>query len=144
MEDPTVEFFQTLTRRGSEPMLGNVTAAIRFDIALDKKTRRSWRVAIDGGRLAVSPEAAAAPADDEADCTIAAEKACFDDIAAGRVNAMAALLRGEIAASGDPEVVVAVQRLFPAPAQATGPSRTAVDFRLPDDVLPEEGIHDER
>ena len=140
MDDPTVEFFQTLSRRGSEPMLGNVTAAIRFDITLDKKTR-SWRVAIDGGQLAVSPEAAAA---DDVDCTIAAEKTCFDDIAAGGVNAMAALLRGEIAASGDPELVVAVQRLFPTSGRAAGVPRTAADFRLPDDVPPEEGIHDER
>jgi putative sterol carrier protein len=143
MNDPTVEFFQTLSRRGSEPMLGNVTAAIRFDITLDRKTR-SWRVAIDGGRLAVSPEAAAVPADDDADCVIATEKTCFDGIAAGEVNAMAALLRGEIAVSGDPELVVAVQRLFPTSGRAADVPRTAVDFRLPDDVLPEEGIHDER
>jgi putative sterol carrier protein len=144
MNDPTVEFFQTLSRRGSEPMLGNVTAAIRFDISLDRKTK-SWRVAIDGGRLTVSPAAAAAPSDDDdADCVIAAEKTCFDDIAAGGVNAMAALLRGEIAVSGDPELVVAVQRLFPTSGQAAYVPRTSANFRLPDDVPPEEGIHDER
>jgi hypothetical protein len=40
---------------------------------------------------------------------------------------MAALLRGEIAVSGDPELLVAVQRLFPLPARAD-PSRTTADL----------------
>jgi putative sterol carrier protein len=113
MIDPTVEFFEALSRRGSEPMLSNVTAEIRFDITRDRQMN-SWRLAVNRGQLTVFPEVDATLAGDDADCVITAEKKHFDGIVGGGVNAMAALLRGEIAVTGDPELVVAVQRLFPA------------------------------
>jgi hypothetical protein len=65
MNDPMLEFLQTSSRRGSKPMLGNITAAIRFDITRDRQTS-SWQLAVDNRRFAVSPEAAAAPADGNA------------------------------------------------------------------------------
>jgi hypothetical protein len=128
MKDPTIEFFRTLSRRGSAPMLGNVTATVRFDITGDSQTS-SWRLAVDKGRLAVSPRADAAVTGDDADCVITADKARFDGIAGGGVNAMAALLRGEIAVSGDPELLVAVQRLFPDPPRILDTAAVDADPR---------------
>ena len=53
-----------------------------------------------------------------ADCVLRTDKALFDGIARGEVNAMAAILRGELAFEGDVQLLVLFQRLFP------GPSRT--------------------
>jgi hypothetical protein len=50
-----------------------------------------------------------------ADCVVRATKGLFDDVATGRVNAMAALLRGELVAEGNPNLLVRLQRLFPSP-----------------------------
>ena len=48
-----------------------------------------------------------------ADCLVRADKALIDGIARGEVNATAALLRGELTAVGDLELLMLVQRLFP-------------------------------
>jgi putative sterol carrier protein len=68
-----------------------------------------WRVAIDAQAIAVSRD------NTPADCVVRAEKALFDGIVCGEVNAMAALLRGELLADGDLELLMRVQRLFPGP-----------------------------
>jgi hypothetical protein len=46
---------------------------------------------------------------------VRADKALFDAMAVGEVNALAAYLRGELALEGDPELLVLVQRVFPGP-----------------------------
>ena len=108
-----------MSRRGREPLLGGVTAAVRFDIVGDGGTH-SWLLAIGQGQLGVSQ------ANAEADCVISTDEALFSALARGETNAMAAVLRGEVAVTGDPDLVVAVQRLFPGPppsAGSTEPSR---------------------
>jgi putative sterol carrier protein len=117
MPDVTAAFFEDLSKRGAEPLLGKTKATIRFDIADGGRTDQ-WLVGIDNGALNVSRESG------EADCVISADKAAFDKIAAGRTNAMASLLRGAIVVDGDPRLIVRVQRLFPAP---TGMPETAGD-----------------
>jgi predicted lipid carrier protein YhbT len=99
MTDPTSEFFRDLDRRGGDPALGEVDATVRFDVTID-------RGAIS---CAVSPDRA------EADCVITGDRDLFNGVLNGSTNAMAALLRGELAVSGDPELLVAVERLFPRP-----------------------------
>ena len=89
-------------------MLGGVTGAVRFDI-IDGKQTRSWRIAIDDGELGVAPDGG------DADSVVTAEHALFNGITRGEVNAMAALLRGDLAVTGNPDLMVAVQRLFPGP-----------------------------
>jgi putative sterol carrier protein len=109
MKDPTGEFFDELHRRGNEPLLQKANGTIRFDM-VDEGEKSSWSVAIKKGDVTVSR------AKGKADCTITADKALIEGIISGEVNAMAALLRGEIGVEGDLELLVLFQRLFPGPA----------------------------
>jgi putative sterol carrier protein len=108
MADATAEFFDGLSTRGQEPLLGKVRATARFDI-VDPKRTDHWLLGIDDGAINVSRS------DGEADCILTAERAEFDKVASGRTNAMAAYLRGALAIEGDPRLLVRLQRLFPAP-----------------------------
>jgi putative sterol carrier protein len=108
MPDATADFFEGLSKRGPEPLLGNTKATIRFDIA-DGGRIDHWLLGIDDGRLDVSGDAG------DADCIISAKKDAFDKVATGQTNAMASFLRGAMEVDGDPRLLVRVQRLFPAP-----------------------------
>jgi putative sterol carrier protein len=111
MKDATDEFFERLSARGHEPLVQDATATVRFDIARGRQVDR-WCLRIDKGDLQVSA------ADADADAAIGADRALFNRIATGEVNVFAALLRGELLVTGDPELFVLVQRLFPGPPQA--------------------------
>jgi putative sterol carrier protein len=108
MPDATADFFEGLSKRGPEPLLGNTKATIRFDIA-DGGRIDHWLLGIDDGRLDVSQDAGGA------DCIISVKKDAFDRVATGQTNAMASFLRGALEVDGDPRLLVRVQRLFPAP-----------------------------
>jgi putative sterol carrier protein len=108
MADSTAEFFAELARRGHEPLLKKATGTVRFDLEDGKKIER-WSVAIHNGDIAVSRRPLTA------DCTFRANKALFDGVARGEVNAIAALLRGVLAVEGDWRLAVLFQRLFPGP-----------------------------
>jgi putative sterol carrier protein len=92
-------------------------ATVRFDVVEGKRTDH-WLVGMQDGAIEVAHSGG------EADCVLRANKAAFDDIAAGRTNAMAAMLRGALEIDGDPRLLVRVQRLFPAPV---GVPRTVGD-----------------
>ena len=100
--------FEELGRRGHEPLLEKVSGTIRFEIVDGKQTER-WLVSIDKGDLSVSRKNV------RADCTLRTDKAVFDRVASGKMNAMAATLRGDIALEGDSELLVPFQRLLPGP-----------------------------
>ena len=87
MTDATVQFFDALVARGHEPQLERATGTVRFDLRDGKKIER-WFVSIVKGDLAVSRRNV------RADFVVSTDKAVFDDIANGKTNAMAALLRG--------------------------------------------------
>ena len=108
MADATAEFFDELGRRGHEPLLENGRGTIRFDLADGSRTDR-WLVTLNGGDVSVSRKKVAA------DCVVRADRALFAALARGEANGMAAYLRGEVVAEGDPELLVLVQRLFSAP-----------------------------
>ncbi|OLB76124.1 MAG: hypothetical protein AUI14_19675 [Actinobacteria bacterium 13_2_20CM_2_71_6] len=108
MTDPTNEFFRELGTRGNEPLLKDATATVRFDITQDRQTDR-WCLQINHGNVRVST------GDAEADGVIGAGRSLFNGIARGEVNAMAALLRGELTVDGEPDLLVLCQRLFPEP-----------------------------
>jgi predicted lipid carrier protein YhbT len=108
MADATADFFAALAERGHEPLLENATGTVRCDLRVGPKTER-WLLSVVRGDLAVSRRNA------RADCVVSADKALFDRIAAGKANATAALLRGEVEVQGNLRLIVAFQRLLPGP-----------------------------
>ena len=105
--DPTEEFFAALAALGDAPLLRKADGSTRFEIVDGRRTLR-WSVSVDKGHLSVSRRSTAAP-----DCTVRADKELFDKIAAGKVNAVAAVLRGDLVIEGDWRLLVWMQRLFP-------------------------------
>ena len=108
MTDATAEFFDGLARRGHERSLEKTSGTMRVELVNGKRTER-WLVAIDRGDISVSHRNVAA------DFTLRADKALFARIAGGELNATAAVLRGEVAAEGNWELMVLFQRLLPGP-----------------------------
>jgi putative sterol carrier protein len=106
--DPTARFFAELAERAEEPLLRKAKGSMRFDVVDGRRTRR-WLVTVDGGTLSVSSSNA------DASCVARVDKAVFDRVASGRLNAVAAVLRGDIAVEGDWRLLVRMQRLFPSP-----------------------------
>jgi len=53
MPDPIADFFAELAQGGAGPLLGDVTATVRFDVTYPGYVR-IWRVAIDGDRIRVT------------------------------------------------------------------------------------------
>ena len=74
MADATAEFFDGLSRRGHEPLLGKLRATVRFDIVDGNRTDH-WMLGLDDGDLEC-PDRTATP-----DCVIQADKAAFDKVA---------------------------------------------------------------
>ena len=108
MVDATTRFFEDLGSRGHEPLLEKANGTLRVEVVNGKQTEH-WLVSVHKGDVEVSQR------DDEADCTVHAERNVFDGMARGEVNATAAMLRGAVAVEGDSEIVVLFQRLFPGP-----------------------------
>jgi putative sterol carrier protein len=111
MADTVGEFFRGLAERGREPLLQNVSGTLRFDLA-DGQRVEHWYLTITNGDVAVSRR------DAKADAIVRAAKALFGGMIAGKVNAMAATLRGALVPQGNLALVVAFQRLFPGPASS--------------------------
>jgi hypothetical protein len=102
------EFLRALEQRGHEPALDRTSGTVRFD--LDRNGRvEHWRLEIRRGAVTVSRGSG------PADGVIKAQATVLDDLASGRANAMASMLRGAISYEGDPGLLVHVQRLFPSP-----------------------------
>ena len=109
--DPTTTFFDKLVARGHEPLLQSTSGTLRIELKNGSRTQY-WYVAITKGDIAVSN------ANAEADAVVRTTKALFGDMATGRVNAMAATLRGVLLAEGDLGLVMSFQRLFPGPPKS--------------------------
>ena len=68
---------------------------LSFDIS-DGTSTAHWSVVVKKGDVSVSR------AHDEADCTVTTDRPLFDAIVKGEKNAMAAILRGEVASKEIP------------------------------------------
>ena len=101
-------FFHRLAERGHEPLLANVSGTLRFDLVNGDHVEH-WYMTIKNGDVAVSHS------DADADAVVRTAKALFEGMTAGRVNAMAAALRGALVPRGNLALVVSFQRLFPGP-----------------------------
>jgi putative sterol carrier protein len=108
--DAIAEFFAELARRGHEPLVENASGTARFDVSDGRRTER-WLLTIDRGDLRVSRKNAAA------DCVVRLDRATFERSVSGKLNLMAAALRGEFVLDGDPRFLVHLQRLFPRPSR---------------------------
>jgi putative sterol carrier protein len=80
-------------------------------------------VAVTKGDVTVSHRNVAA------DCIVSSDKALFENVASGKTNAMAALLRGAIGVEGDVQLLVLFQRLFPGPPRTRKRRRTSAAAR---------------
>jgi putative sterol carrier protein len=108
MTDHTADFLGGLVEKRHEPLLGKATGTLRLELADGKRVDR-WFLVVDDGEIRVSRRGA------RPDCTLRADKSLFDGMAAGKVNATAAVLRGAVTVDGDWELLVMLQRLFPSP-----------------------------
>ncbi len=91
-----------------QPLLRGVSGSLRFDVVDGDATTHTY-ITIDHGSVTATDE------DAPADVVARLPKHLFDDIRAGRANAVAATLRGEIAIEGNPRLLNIFQRLFPGP-----------------------------
>jgi len=107
--DPTTRFFDELAQRGYEPLLRKATGTARLEIVDGKRTRR-WSVTVDKGNVSVSRRS-----DGPTSCVVRVDRTLFEKIAVGKENAVAAVLRGDLAIDGDWRFLVWMQRLFPGP-----------------------------
>ena len=107
--DPTEQFFAELVSRGHEPLLRKASGSMRFDIVDGRRTRR-WLVEVERGDMKVVRASGG-----DASCVVRCEGAVFDKVASGKLNAVAAVLRGDLQVEGDWRLLVRMQRLFPGP-----------------------------
>ena len=108
MTDAAGELFEQLGAVEQLPLLKRGSGTMLFELTGGTRTER-WRVTVDKGRVAV------ARGNGPADCAFRADRKLFTRMAAGRVNAFAAVLRGEVTVEGDPRLLVLFQRLLPGP-----------------------------
>jgi putative sterol carrier protein len=100
--DAGMQFLQELDGREVQS-LAKARGTIRFDLADNGQTKHV-RVELDRGRISVSRGAAAA------DCVVRMDAKLFGDLAAGKANPLAAVLRGVLTFNGDPELLVLFRR----------------------------------
>ncbi|MGH9866686.1 MAG: SCP2 sterol-binding domain-containing protein [Candidatus Polarisedimenticolia bacterium] len=118
MTDATAEFFNQIDKRGQVPFLRNVSGTLRFDIE-DGDHVNPWYVSVRKGDVEVSHK------DADADVLVCVDKATFEGIACGEINAMAAALRGVIRPAGDLGLLLAFARFFPGPPASQAATATA-------------------
>jgi hypothetical protein len=113
MNGSSERFFTDLDRRGYEPSLEHLDAAVQFELDHADGVDHWW-VRVEHGHVRVSREESGAA------CVIRASRALLDEMSEGRANALAALLRGELLVDGDPEALVLFQRVFAGPVEGAG------------------------
>lgn len=123
-QDPTRAFFDDLAARGHEALLQNASGTLRFDL-VDGRRVEYWYITIDKGDVTVSHEKGAA------DTVLRTDGSLFDQIASGRTNAMAAMLRGELVPEGNLSLLMVFQRLLPGPPRSRARRRANGRERSP-------------
>ena len=105
MADAATNFFEELAQRGSVPPHNRLKATLRFDLEHPQGLDR-WFVDLDHQDVSVSHR------NEKADCVVRTDRDLFGAILEGRINAMAAMLRGLIGIEGDPTILMMFQRAF--------------------------------
>ena len=99
-------FFADISTRGPIPILGTVEGTIRFDVSDAASTER-WYVTMSQGQVSVSHKSTKAAS------MVQVDRALLNEIAEGRRNAMAAVLRGALVVEGNLNLLMIFTRLFP-------------------------------
>jgi putative sterol carrier protein len=120
----TDRFFEQLAGRRHEPLLEKVSGTVRFDLSHGKQTDH-WMVTIKKGDVEVTQD------DADADSVVRVPRNIFEQMAVGKVNAFAALLRGQAGAEGNLELPVLLQRLLPGPPRGQQPRPEAAPTPAP-------------
>jgi len=105
-----LETFVAGIKAEPQPLLAKTSGKLLFEVR-DRDDTASWIVDIDKGVVAIE----SADRDVAVDAIIRADVQLVEEIAEGRANAMAAVLRGEMTVEGDSELLMVFQRIFPGP-----------------------------
>jgi putative sterol carrier protein len=105
--DATSTFFKELADRGHEPFLHAARGTVRFDLREGGRVE-PWFVSVEEGGVRVSHRQS------KADAVVRTDRELFDDVVTGKVNALAATLRGLLVVEGNLGLVLSLGRLFPA------------------------------
>jgi hypothetical protein len=106
--DPIAAFFEALGRREHDPALQRARGSVAVEVG-SGRARRRWLLAFDKGNVTVSRKTGAA------DVTMRADAETFRQLATGRKNPTAEVLRGTVTVDGNPRLLVLFQRIFPGP-----------------------------
>lgn len=117
MSDPSRDFFNRINEQGFDARLGQAKGTLRVDVDNGGGVEH-WLVALDRGAIRASR------AGDAADCVLRLDRVTLDRVVTGDVNLTAGMLRGEIAATGNIDLLLYLQRLFPARQDAQDHNRT--------------------
>ncbi|MGI9007787.1 MAG: SCP2 sterol-binding domain-containing protein [Streptosporangiaceae bacterium] len=112
--DRVGHFFQRLAAAGHVATFeGQPPVTLRFDLT-DGTAADRWYVTVSNGDVEVTQR------DRPADAVARTERRHFEAMAAGTMNAQAAMLRGLLACEGSMAALVMFQRCLPGPPGSTG------------------------
>jgi len=112
------EHLRGLAERGYEPLLAKTSGTLVVDLLGGAQPDR-WTMTVDKGMVSL------ARGGTDADATITVDRSLFEQMLQGHVNAMAAVLRGAVTISGDLQLLLSIQRIFPGPDGAGADKGTA-------------------
>jgi hypothetical protein len=111
--DPVTEFFTALDQPGHLAAFEGESARVGFEVLNGKKAER-WQVKITNGDVTVSHSSG------PADATVRIQRSYLEALISGRLNALAAYLRGLFTCEGSVGVLMMFQRCLPGPPGSTG------------------------
>ncbi len=117
--DPISDFFAELAEPGHLATFEHEVGTVRFDVPDAIKTAdvthvEHWHVTVDDGDVTVTREQMPAEA------VVRVARPCMELMVTGRLNAMAAMLRGLLTVDGSVAALMVFQRCLPGPPGSTG------------------------
>jgi hypothetical protein len=115
--DPIEQFFSILAEPGRIPTFDGESATLRFDVSGRSSGGpgdEHWHIRVSDGDVTVARSA------DPADATVRVDRPVMEAIVTGRLNTMAAILRGLLTCEGSMAALVMFQRCLPGPPGSTG------------------------
>ncbi|MBF9130814.1 SCP2 sterol-binding domain-containing protein [Plantactinospora sp. S1510] len=112
--DPTVEFFEGLNHRPPDPLLSRIRGTVRFELEQGNEVD-VWLLVLSAGSVS------ATQTDRAADCTVRTARGVFNEIASGRANPFASLLRNRLTVEGKLSLYSRLNHLVPGPPDAHEP-----------------------